>query len=87
VTWINELNQILVAEIVVVLEKCAVMYHRENSLSKVSPFGLMNIIDYFSVIEINRRKMTLPKRTQLVILTRIKRVQDVHQEMFNVFLN
>jgi hypothetical protein len=81
------LNQILVAEIVVVLEKCTVMYHRENSLSKVSPLGLINILDYFPVMGINRRKASLPKKIQLPNLGRSQRVQDVYQEMLDVFLN
>lgn len=85
--WIGELIQIPVAEIVVILEKCAAMHHRENSINKVSPLGLIKIINYFPVMGVNSRKTHLPKRTQSLNLIRAQRVQDVHQEILNVFPN
>lgn len=70
-----------------VLEKFAAMHHRENSLNKVSPLGLIKINDYFPVIGINGRKTCLTKKTQLSNLNRVQKVQDVHQEIFNIFPN
>lgn len=87
VAWIGELIQILVAEIVVVLEKCAAMHYKENSLNKVSPLGLIKVIYYSPVMGINSRKAYLPNITQSSNLNRAQRVQDVHQEILNVYPN
>lgn len=63
------------------------MHHRENSLSMVSPLGLIKVINYSPVIGISSRKACLPNRTQFSGLNKVQRVQDVHQEILNVYPN
>jgi len=69
-----------------ILGKLAEMQHRDISRNKVSPLGLI-FLDYFPKIRINSRKAGLPKRTLPPNLGRVQWVQDVHQEIFNVFPN
>jgi len=81
VAWIGELNQILVAETVVVLEKCAEMHRSNFSESRVSPLGVV-LNNYFPKFGISGRKAGLLKRVFSSKSVQTLWVQDVHQEIF-----
>ena len=86
VAWIGELLEISVAETVVALGKCTELQHRNSRRNKVSPLRLIKL-DYFLELGINGHKTCLLKRTLFRNLNNVQRVQDVHQEMQNVFPN
>jgi hypothetical protein len=74
---------------VVDLRKFADMQHRNNSKSKISPLGLIQL-DYFFNLGMNNCKASLPKRTLFKNLSLVLRVQDVYEEtryLFYVFPN
>ena len=79
--WIGELNQILVAETVVVLRKCAEMHRNKFSESRVSPLGIV-LNNYFPKFGISGRKAGLLKRVFSSNSAKTLWVQDVHQEIF-----
>lgn len=81
VARIGELYQILVAETVVVLRKCAEMHRRKFSESRVSPLGVV-LINYFPKFGISGRKAGLLKRAFSSNSVKTLWVQDVHQEIF-----
>jgi hypothetical protein len=78
VAWIDELLLISVAETVVILRKSADMQHKKSKASKVSPLGLIKS-DYFPNLGMSSRKVCLPKKILLTILSIVLGVQDVHQ--------
>ena len=81
VAWIGELNQILVAETVVVLRKCAEMHRRNFNESRVSPLEVASN-NYFPKFGMSSRKAGLPKRVFSPNSVKTLWVQDVHQEIF-----
>jgi RNA-directed DNA polymerase len=81
VAWIGELNQILVAETVVVLGKCAEMHRSKFSESRVSPLGVVSN-NYFPKFGMSGREANLLKRVFSPNSARTLWVQDVHQEIF-----
>lgn len=81
VAWIGELNQILVAETVVVLRKRAEMHRSKYSKSRVSPLGV-SLNNYFPNFGISGRKAGLLKQVFYSNSVKTLWVQDVHQEIF-----
>ena len=81
VAWIDELNQILVAETVVVLRKRAEMHRNKFNESRVSPLGVV-LNNYFPKFGISGRKAGLLKRVFSSNSEKTLWVQDVHQEIF-----
>jgi RNA-directed DNA polymerase len=80
VAWISELNQILVAETVVVLKKRAEMHRNKFSESRVSPLGVV-LINYFPKFGISGRKAGLLKKVFFSNSVKTLWVQDVHQKI------
>lgn len=81
VAWIGELNQILVAETVVALRKCAEMHRSNFSESRVSPLEVVPN-NYFPKSGRSGRQASLLKRVFSQNSVRTLWVQDVHQEIF-----
>lgn len=81
VAWISELNQILVAETVVILRKRAEMHRNKFSGSRVSPLRVV-LNNYFPKFGISGRKAGLLKKVFSSNSVKTLWVQDVHQKIF-----